>query len=88
MTRDEIEKLLRKHKPILRERYYVSKIGLFGSYVRNEQTEQSDVDILVDFDGPVAFEFLDLKEYLETLFKKRVDLATSRSLKPSLKIQF
>ena len=82
MTKNEIEELLKKHKPTLRENYFVSKIGLFGSYVRDEQTDQSDVDILVEFDGPVAFEFLDLHEYLEKLFRKKVDLVTRRSLKP------
>ena len=85
MDRNEIEGLLSKHKPILRENYFVSRIGLFGSYARDEQTEQSDIDILVDFDGPIAFEFLDLKDYLERLFAKKVDLVTIRSLKPYVK---
>jgi predicted nucleotidyltransferase len=63
----------------------VEKIGVFGSYLRNEQTELSDIDILVEFKKPVGFEFLDLKEYLETLFQKPVDLVTTKALKPIIK---
>jgi uncharacterized protein len=85
MDREGIEKILKEHKEILAEQYFVQKIGLFGSYVRNEQKEESDVDILVEFDGPVSFEFLDLKDYLESLFCKPVDLVTTRSLKPYLR---
>ena len=83
--REEIEGVLREHKPILRKRFKVDKIGLFGSYARGEDTEQSDVDILVDFSQPVGWEFIDLKEYLEEIIGKRVDLATTGALKRRLK---
>ena len=43
----DIEEILRKHKPLLREKYKVKEIGIFGSYVRGEQSETSDIDILV-----------------------------------------
>jgi uncharacterized protein len=85
MQREDIEKILQQHKPILAKQYPISKIGLFGSYVRNEQTEKSDIDILVEFSHPVGLEFFDLKDYLESLFGKRVDLVSSKALKPYIK---
>jgi predicted nucleotidyltransferase len=85
MSRCEIENIIRKQKPILHEKYKVQSIGIFGSYVRNQETNQSDIDILVSFSEPVGWEFIDLKEYLENLFGKRVDLVTEGALKPQLK---
>jgi uncharacterized protein len=85
MQKEDIENILRQHKPILVEQYNVHKIGLFGSYVRNEQTEKSDVDILVEFSRPLGLRFFDLKDYLESLFGKRVDLVSSKALKPYIK---
>ncbi|MBN2284814.1 MAG: nucleotidyltransferase family protein [Tissierellales bacterium] len=69
------------------ERFHVSKIGLFGSFARNEQTEDSDVDILVEFkEGQETFDnYMDLKFYLEDLFQRKVDLVIFNSIKPSMK---
>ncbi len=50
---EEIKEILKKQKPAIRERYSVSKIGIFGSYVRGEQKRKSDVDILVEFERPL-----------------------------------
>jgi hypothetical protein len=85
MEREDIEKILKEHKAYLTEKYYVRKIGIFGSYARNEQSDESDLDILVEFSRPVGFEFLDLKEYLESILKKPVDLVTVNALKPYMK---
>ena len=85
MNRADIESLLKEKKHYMSEHYYVSKIGIFGSYSRDEQTEKSDIDILVEFDRPVGFEFIDLKDYLESLFGKPVDLVTINALKPMMK---
>lgn len=85
MNRTQVERMLKEKKQYLSEHFYVSKIGIFGSYSRNEQTTESDIDILVEFSKPVGFEFLDLKEYLEELFDKRVDLVTINALKPIMK---
>ncbi|MCF6093281.1 nucleotidyltransferase family protein [Microaerobacter geothermalis] len=60
-------------------------MGVFGSYARNEQTDNSDIDILVEFSRPVGFEFFDLKDYLESLFNKPIDLVTVKALKPYIK---
>ena len=81
----EVEEILKKNKPVLREKYKVEKIGVFGSYVHGEQSEISDIDILVQFYEPVGWEFLDLKEFLESILSTTVDLVTVNALKPQLK---
>jgi uncharacterized protein len=85
MKRENVEKILKDQKDFLFREYSVCKIGLFGSYVREEQTEKSDIDILVEFYCPVGFEFIELKDYLESLFNKSVDLVTVNALKPYMK---
>jgi uncharacterized protein len=83
MNLKEIKKILNAQKPFLHEKYKVAEIGVFGSFVRNEQREDSDVDILVDFHGKIdLFDLLDLEEYLVALFGRKVDLVTRKSLKP------
>ena len=68
-------------------KYGVKKIGLFGSYLRNEQKPNSDIDILVEFEnGKITFDnYMDLKFFLEDLFKCKVDLVLQESIKPDLK---
>ena len=85
MNLTDIEKILKVHKPVLQEKYKVKEIGVFGSYVRNEQSEQSDIDILVQLNGPIGWEFLDLKEFLESILHVKVDLVTVNALKPQIK---
>jgi len=73
--------ILREHEREIRERYGVKRIGVFGSYVRGEEKETSDVDILVEFEKPTFDNFIDLAFYLEELFGKRVDLLTLEGVK-------
>jgi len=80
-----IQEILRSHKPLLRERFKVREIGIFGSCARGEESEGSDVDILVAFDEPVGWEFIDLKEFLEGILGRQVDLGTAAALKPQLR---
>ena len=80
-NRTEIEAILRQHKPELAEKFHVQEIGIFGSYGRGEETEGSDVDLLVEFSGPVGLKFFDLKEYLEDILCMKVDLATEGGLR-------
>jgi len=54
-TKEEVIKVLKQELPYLKQRYGVSNVGLFGSYSRNEQTEHSDIDLLVDFERPIDF---------------------------------
>ena len=69
------------------KRYGVKKIGLFGSYARDEQKTGSDIDILVEFEkGKKGFDnYMDLKFFLEDLFSYKVDLVIVDALKPDLK---
>ncbi|WP_041445078.1 nucleotidyltransferase family protein [Syntrophobotulus glycolicus] len=78
---------LQEYKPILEERYSVGKIGVFGSYARNEQKEDSDIDIIVEFTRPVGFQFIDLKLYLEEILERKVDLVTPNALKSQIREQ-
>jgi len=81
----EIENKLKNLKPILSERYSVERIGYFGSYSRNEQTNKSDLDILVEFRKPIGWDFFDLQDFLESELKIKVDLVSIRALKEQLK---
>jgi len=83
LTDREIIKTLREHSDILRK-YKVKKIGLFGSFVRGEQEENSDIDFLVEFEEPTFDNFMDLAFYLEDLFGRKVELITDGSLSPYL----
>jgi len=67
--------------------YGVKKIGLFGSFLRDEQKPESDIDILVEFeDGKKTFDnYMELKFFLEDLFKCKIDLVLIDALKPYLK---
>ena len=76
---EEIEAILRKHKEELRERFGVRSIAIFGSYARGEESELSDVDILVEFERPVGWEIVDLRDYLEELLGLPVDLITKNA---------
>lgn len=69
------------------KKYGVKRIGLFGSYIRNEQGPTSDVDILVEFEkSKTTFDnYMDLKFFLEDLFKCKVDLVMKEAIKPDLK---
>lgn len=71
MTKEEIKKILSKSKEILK-RYKVKSIGLFGSYIRNEESEDSDIHFLVEFEQDTYSNFVNLIFALENLFKKRL----------------
>ena len=72
-------------KPQLQQAYHVQRIGVFGSVVRGEQWQTSDVDILVEFNQPIGLDVFDLKRELEKTLGRKVDLATPAALKPRLK---
>lgn len=81
----DIEKVLKKSKPLLAEQYKVKDIGVFGSYVRGEQKETSDLDVLVEFNDRIGFfKFLELEEYLQELLQVNVDLVSRKALKPRI----
>ena len=74
--------ILRSHESEIRKRFYVKRIGVFGSFARGEQKDTSDVDILVEFEKPTFDNFMNLAFFLEDLFQRKVDLITPNSLSP------
>jgi predicted nucleotidyltransferase len=82
---EEIKKIINQHKKELEEKYKVKSIAIFGSYVRNEQNAESDVDILVEFREPVGLLFIHLADYLEEILSVKVDLLTPEAIKPNRK---
>ena len=84
-TNTSIENKLKELKPFLYQKYFVEKIGYFGSYARNEQNQDSDIDILVSFRKPLGWEFFDLQEFLENELKLKVDLVSEKALKKQLR---
>lgn len=84
-TFTDVIKTLYDEKENLRARFCVSEIGVFGSFVRGEQNEKSDIDILVDFAGKVTlFDLIDLEDYLDAKLEIKVDLVLKRALKPHI----
>lgn len=83
---DKIKKILAEHRDELREKYGITEIGIFGSYVRGEQKRRSDLDILVEFDKSVGFfEWIDAEEYIAELLKTKVDLVPRKNIRPELR---
>ncbi|MCD4813013.1 nucleotidyltransferase family protein [bacterium] len=82
---EEIVAELRKYESALKIKYAIKSMSVFGSYVRGEQTPESDLDVLVEFQKPVGFfKFLELEEELEYLLHKKVDLVSKAALKPAI----
>ncbi|MEN9223598.1 MAG: nucleotidyltransferase family protein [Thermostichus sp. BF3_bins_97] len=84
-TLKEVQQWLLQNKPILQEQYKIRELGVFGSYVRGEQTETSDVDVLVEFfETPSLLKFTNLENYLSDNLGVKVDLVRRASLKPQV----
>ena len=82
MDRASILALLHEHRNVIRSRFGARHLGLFGSAARDELRPESDVDVLVEFDGPTTYDgYFLLKDYLEQLFDRPVDLVTNKGLK-------
>ena len=78
----QIQQTLSSHKSEFFDLFRVKNLAVFGSYARNEQRNDSDVDILVEFSSPVGIEFIDLGNYLERILNLRVDLVSRNGIKP------
>ena len=81
----DIEAKLQELKPILLTKFHVSKIGYFGSFATGGQTDQSDLDLLVEFSQPIGWEFFTLEKFLEQEFGLTIDLVTKDALKERIK---
>ena len=78
MTQEEILNYLSTHKARFQKLYYVNKIGIFGSYARNEATPISDIDIVVDLKKSTMFGLVAIKEEIEEYFQTHVDIVQIR----------
>lgn len=86
MNRQAILDRLNAEAPALKRKYAVKSLAVFGSMARGDDREDSDVDILVTFEGPATFDnFMGLKLDLEDLFERRVDLGTPNTLRPEMR---
>jgi len=86
MNRTPAIELLARSKPELAARFGVTALALFGSIVRDAARSDSDVDVLVAFDGPATSErYLGVQFYLEDLFGAPIDLVTEKALRPELR---
>ncbi|MCI0470715.1 MAG: nucleotidyltransferase family protein [Candidatus Aminicenantes bacterium] len=82
---EEIKECVKTHKNILIQDYKIKSIGIFGSYIRGQQQDKSDLDILVDFEETIGlFKFVALERYLSRLLGVKVDLVMKSALKPRI----
>lgn len=86
VDRSDVIRLLKEHKPVLRERFGVTRLALFGSTARGTAGPASDVDVLVAFDGPAtSARYFGVQFYIEDLLGHRVDLVTEKALRERLR---
>ncbi|AEH51734.1 nucleotidyltransferase family protein [Pseudothermotoga thermarum] len=83
---EDIKRILAENKKRLQEKYGIKEIAIFGSFARGDETSKSDIDILLEFERPIGWEFVDLCEELENLLGLKVDVLTKNALmsKPAL----
>jgi predicted nucleotidyltransferase len=79
----QIRTKLKGIQPSLLQRYPIKRLAIFGSTVRNEQTSDSDIDIMVEFSRPVGFQFFELADELENHLQCHVDLVSRNGIKPA-----
>lgn len=85
LNRDDVLGLLRQHKPILKERFGVSEISLFGSFARDQATADSDIDLVVKFGVKPTFRsYFGAQIYLEDVFGRKVDMARRHELRKEI----
>jgi predicted nucleotidyltransferase len=85
-SRDEVLRILASQKPLLLANYGLTDLGIFGSYARGQQTEGSDLDLLVDYEkAPTLFKLIELRDYLSQLLMLRVDIVTRNGLKSRIR---
>lgn len=83
---DQIKNLIDEHSSTLKDKYNVKELGIFGSVVRGESTNASDIDLLVEFTQPIGlFKFVQLENYLAKILGKKVDLVTKKALKNAIR---
>jgi predicted nucleotidyltransferase len=85
ITKNDILNKLNDLKPILYRDYNVKQIGLFGSFSDDTYSDDSDIDLLVEFEKPIGWKYFSLEIYLENVFGRKIDLVTKNALKEQIK---
>ena len=85
ITKNDILNKLNDLKPILYREYAVKQIGLFGSFSDDSYTDDSDIDLLVEFERPIGWKYFSLEIYLENIFGRKIDMVTKNALKEQIK---
>ena len=83
INEEKILEEIKKNKEIIKKKS-VKKIGLFGSFAKNQHTSKSDIDILVEFDEPTFNNYTSVLHFLEKMLKRKIDLVIESDLKPEL----
>jgi len=82
IKKEDILQTLTKNKDSLYSKYPIKSLAVFGSVARDENIENSDVDLLVEFNDDIGIRFIDLAEEIESLLNQRVDLVSKKAVKP------
>ena len=82
IDKENITNILKANKLDLLARYHLKSIGIFGSFTREDFKDDSDIDILIDYEQPIGIEFIDLAEELEKILNLKVDLVSKNGIKP------
>jgi len=81
LTSEEVFDKLRKELSFLKREYKIKKIGVFGSFAKGKPQVESDLDIIVEFETSIGLAFMDLADYLEKLFNRKVDILTPEGIR-------
>ena len=81
LTKEKIAEILRGKYPYLIAEYGVKRLGLFGSYARGKQTEESNIDLVAEFERPIGLRFVEFTEYLEDILGKKTDVLTPEGVR-------
>lgn len=80
----DITTTLATHRAALFSKYHLTEMGIFGSIARGDNNENSDIDIVIDYEGKMGLEFVDLADELELLLRHKVDLVSKKAIRPKL----
>ncbi len=81
-NKEKVLKILSDNKEVLYSKYPIQSMAIFGSVSRNEHSENSDVDVLVEFNDKIGIRFIDLADEIENLLNQKVDLVSKNAVKP------
>lgn len=80
----DITSTLANHRVALFRKYHLTELGVFGSIARGDNNADSDIDIVIDYEGSMGLEFVDLADELESILNHKVDLVSKKAIRPKL----